>query len=81
MSFGRWLFGASIFLNVTLVITVFSLYRPDLLQDLASRVAFWQPNPEFALLELYGILYTVAGLVAALGARSIRGESLPNVRA
>ena len=71
MALGHWILRLSLLFNVTLVISILSIWDPTALQMAASRIFFWEGDPTLALWSFYGLVIGLATLVYILSVRSI----------
>ena len=65
----EWLVKGSFLLNVTLIVTILTIWYPQTLQNAANTVFYFISDPTQRLWSLYGL---VVGMVALLGILIVR---------
>jgi hypothetical protein len=68
---GHWIVRISLLLNVTLFISIISIFYPKELQATATTIFFFEKDPTLALWSFYGLVVGGVTLLAILAIRDI----------
>ena len=80
MSMGHWVVRFSLLLNVTLIISIVTIFYPAELQTAASSIFFFEKDPTLALWSFYGLVVGSATLIGLLAARDIGNSRMESAQ-